>query len=567
MAKYLPPEGYILDETTGLYVNETKITDISGNTMTMVMTFNADTGEFKQKMAEPAVAEPEEPVEELEAPIVEVEEPVAEPEATIVEPKAQGGLKPPPPIPAAMINPAAPPARLQPQPAPQPRPVAQPQPQPAPQPQPQPQPVAHPRPVAQPQPAPQPRPVPQQQPQPMPQSQSVPQPAYNPYMYYGKPAKKSKGGLIAALIIAACLVLGIVIILGVIIFKGRRGVFSVISNRIGTENSTSATSASTNTSADIKQGNNEPERDEYGIPIGLIEIFVKNDEEADFVFHGDKAQGTDLRWLSFFTGEYLITAFDSDNDDIKEIQEVGIYMKSDNDYKYVGHAEYYIDGNDFVICADSLIVPDLDFTRLSSWGKLDYGYYDGTEFNAQCNMKKYVKSGSYDFSPGIKSDEQKPADLFGGTDYATEDEYYQDVYSGNEYTDYYEDEYYEGPQLTNVTVPASHYCGIFYCDDFDTFDRASAPTIALYENGTFEIYANFMEGFCSYYGEFSVEQKGSDIYVNLFNYDALNGVPTTATIKFSANDPDYLWFLDPGFGVMGYRFGDGPFGFYRDMRG
>ena len=545
MAKYLPPEGYILDETTGLYVSETKVTDVSGNTMTMVMTFDAETGEFKQKTEEP----------------VAPEEPVAEPEEPVVEPKPQGGLKPPPPIPAAMINPAAPPERLQPQPAPQPRPVAQPQPQPAPQPQP----VVQPQP--QPQPAPQPRPVPQQQPQPMPQSQPVPQPAYNPYMYYGKPAKKSKGGLITALIIAACLVLGIVIILGVIIFKGRRGDFSVISNRIGTENSTSATSASTNTSADIKQSNNEPERDEYGIPIGLIEIFVKNDEEADFVFHGDKALGTDLRWLSFFTGEYLITAFDSDNDDIKDIQEVGIYMKSDNDYKYVGHAEYYIDGNDFVICADSLIVPDLDFTKLSSWGKLDYGYYDGTEFNAQCNMKKYVKSGSYDFSPGIKSDEQKPADLFGGMDYATEDEYYQDVYSGNEYTDYYEDEYYEGPQLTNVTVPASHYCGIFYCDDFDTFDRASAPTIALYENGSFEIYANFMEGFCSYYGEFSVEQTGSDIYVHLFNYDALNGVPTTATIKFSANDPDYLWFLDQGFGVMGYRFGDGPFGFYRDTRG
>ena len=425
MAKYLPPEGYILDETTGLYVSETKVTDVSGNTLTMVMTFDAETGEFKQKTEEP----------------VAPEEPVAEPEEPVVEPKPQGGLKPPPPIPAAMINPAAPPERLQPQPAPQPRPVAQPQPVVQPQPQPQPQPVAQPRPVAQPQPQPaqQPRPVPQQQPQPMPQSQPVPQPAYNPYMYYGKPAKKKKGGLIAALIIAACLVLGIVIILGVIIFKGRRGDFSVISNRIGTENSTSATSASTNTSADIKQSNNEPERDEYGIPIGLIEIFVKNDEEADFVFHGDKAQGTDLRWLSFFTGEYLITAFDSDNDDIKDIQEVGIYMKSDNDYKYVGHAEYYIDGNDFVICADSLIVPDLDFTKLSSWGKLDYGYYDGTEFNAQCNMKKYVKSGSYDFSPGIKSDEQKPADLFGGTDYATEDEYYQDVYSGNEYTDYYED--------------------------------------------------------------------------------------------------------------------------------
>ena len=128
MAKYLPPEGYILDETTGLYVSETKITDISGNTMTMVMTFDAETGEFKQKMAEPAATEApaeeaeesdvqfEEPVAEPEEPIVEVEEPVAEVEAPVVESEAQGGLKPPPPIPAAMINPAAPPARLQPQP-------------------------------------------------------------------------------------------------------------------------------------------------------------------------------------------------------------------------------------------------------------------------------------------------------------------------------------------------------------------------------------------------------------------------------------------------------------------
>ena len=599
MAKYLPPEGYILDETTGLYVSETKITDISGNTMTMVMTFDADTGEFKQKMAEPAVAEPEEPA-------------VAEPEAPVVEPGTQGGLKPPPPIPAAMINPAAPPVRLQSQPA-TPAPQLQ---SPSAIPAPPPLPAAlqsgtpvQAVPVRQ---APPPPPIPaamtKQAPPPPPVQSPVQQPpvqsalpvqqlstvqqqrppqGYNQYAqpnHYMQPnnfvqpapKKKGKGGAIAVIVIAACLVLGLGVF-AVIKFTGNKvgtdGGFAGLFNKIDRDSTTTVSSSSTSAdtdkkTADTRTNTDTVNTDEYGINQGLIEILVHDDKEADFVFHGDKANGTDLRWLSFFTGKYLITAFDSDNDDIKEIQEVGIYMQNGSDYKYVGHAEYYIDGDDFVICADSLIVPDLDFTRLSSWGKLDYGYYDGTEFSAECDMNKYAKNGSYSFSKGVKSDEQKAADLFGGTGYATEDEYYEQEYYDSGYSnDYYEEEYYEGPKLTNVTVPASHYCGIFYCDDFDTFDRASAPTIALYENGTFEIYANFMEGFCSYCGEFSVEQKGSDIYVNLFNYDALNGVPTTATIKFSANDPDYLWFLDPGFGVMGYRFGDGPFGFYRDMRG
>ena len=125
------------------------------------------------------------------------------------------------------------------------------------------------------------------------------------------------------------------------------------------------------------------------------------------------------------------------------------------------------------------------------------------------------------------------------------------------------EDYSEAPK-GSAGVP-NYYLGIWMDGDFN-FDRASAPTMAFYENGVFEINANFLEGFCNYCGEFDVERKGSEIYLHLHDYGTANGAPATATVKFSDSNPDTCYLMDEGFGMMNYEH-TAPYEFYRDTRG
>jgi hypothetical protein len=156
-----------------------------------------------------------------------------------------------------------------------------------------------------------------------------------------------------------------------------------------------------------------------------------------------------------------------------------------------------------------------------------------------------------------KKEKQKPADLFGGLNTGTysEDEAAMMEAAGEDYS--------EAPK-GSAGVP-NYYLGIWMDGDFN-FDRASAPTMAFYENGVFEINANFLEGFCNYCGEFDVERKGSEIYLHLHDYGTANGAPATATVKFSDSNPDTCYLMDEGFGMMNYEH-TAPYEFYRDTRG
>ena len=48
MSKYNPPEGYLLDQNSGLYYTQVIAEDESGNKSQVVTWFNADTGEYRQ---------------------------------------------------------------------------------------------------------------------------------------------------------------------------------------------------------------------------------------------------------------------------------------------------------------------------------------------------------------------------------------------------------------------------------------------------------------------------------------------------------------------------------------
>ena len=118
----------------------------------------------------------------------------------------------------------------------------------------------------------------------------------------------------------------------------------------------------------------------------------------------------------------------------------------------------------------------------------------------------------------------------------------------------YEEDYAEG-----------QYLGNFIDADID-IPRAFAPVLVFKSDYKFEMMLNFNEGTNMYYGEYYVDSDASTgkTLLHLHGYDTANGIPATATVRFSNNNYDYCEFLDDGFGLMGYS--GAPYGFYRDMR-
>lgn len=199
---------------------------------------------------------------------------------------------------------------------------------------------------------------------------------------------------------------------------------------------------------------------------------------------------------------------------------------------------------------------DGDLDRYTEFIFLVYvPYWDEEHFDTDMyvDVEEPYHSASMDKD---KKEKQKPADLFGGLNKgsSSSDEAAMTEAAGEDYS--------EAPK-GSAGVP-NYYLGIWMDGDFN-FDRASAPTMAFYENGVFEINANFLEGFCNYCGEYDVERKGSEIYLHLHDYGTANGAPATATVKFSDSNPDICYLMDEGFGMMNYEH-TAPYEFYRDTR-
>lgn len=118
---------------------------------------------------------------------------------------------------------------------------------------------------------------------------------------------------------------------------------------------------------------------------------------------------------------------------------------------------------------------------------------------------------------------------------------------------------YSGEYLVNYIV------GVYLAGDVD-IPRAFAPTIELRQDKTFTLWLNFSEGMQSFEGTFTLSEKMfemDDLCVYLTLNETYGMVPQTATILFDSS-PDYCYFMDEGFGLMGYR--DAPYDFYRDER-
>ena len=122
------------------------------------------------------------------------------------------------------------------------------------------------------------------------------------------------------------------------------------------------------------------------------------------------------------------------------------------------------------------------------------------------------------------------------------------------YEEAYEEEYDEG-----------QYLGTFIDADFDII-RAFAPVIVFKQDYKFEMMLNFNDTNTMYYGKYYVEGDAGTGITNIFlhDYGTENGVPASAVVQFRNNDFDYCYFMDEGFGLMGYS--GSPYGFYRDTR-
>ena len=109
------------------------------------------------------------------------------------------------------------------------------------------------------------------------------------------------------------------------------------------------------------------------------------------------------------------------------------------------------------------------------------------------------------------------------------------------------------------------YLGMFIDADFD-IPRAFAPVLYFKDNSQFEMMLNFTEGTQMYYGQYSVEDYSDAgiIYLNLYGYEQYNGIPSEAKVMFNTDNYNTCWFMNDGFGLMGYS---GPsYEFYRDTR-
>ena len=147
-----------------------------------------------------------------------------------------------------------------------------------------------------------------------------------------------------------------------------------------------------------------------------------------------------------------------------------------------------------------------------------------------------VQGESYSTRSSSSGTKQKPADLFLGVDTS-------------------------GSESASDSAVMAESAGEkpFYIAKFATTDPnlqgSSATTIQFYENGTFNLHVNFLEGFCDYNGNYSVQDNGYGVDISLYGYDPKNGVPSTATVSIDYQRVEYLYFLDEGFGMMGYDYG------------
>ena len=84
--------------------------------------------------------------------------------------------------------------------------------------------------------------------------------------------------------------------------------------------------------------------------------------------------------------------------------------------------------------------------------------------------------------------------------------------------------------------------------------EGAEPVISINGNGKMDMTLNFGEGFNSYkciYETSGKEHEMDDLYVYVTVLNPDNGIPSHCTLVFS-DSPDYFYFLDEGFGIMGY---------------
>ena len=155
-------------------------------------------------------------------------------------------------------------------------------------------------------------------------------------------------------------------------------------------------------------------------------------------------------------------------------------------------------------------------------------------------------------------------------DEASNEDFYLDDYNHAETGDYngeiyYETEYYDEEYVGSSYADddsAKAIVGI-YADIEEYMDGFYAPVIEFYEDGVFYINLNFAEWMNSYEGTYttSVSSNG-DVNVYLTFKNPSNGIPSTATVCFYREDDfERCYFLDEGFGLMGYN--DCPYCFER----
>ena len=146
-----------------------------------------------------------------------------------------------------------------------------------------------------------------------------------------------------------------------------------------------------------------------------------------------------------------------------------------------------------------------------------------------------------------KKEKQKPADLFGGlntyeSDYSDDEK--MEIAAGNYGDSDYVPCYLHKFATTDPNLPGD-----------------AATTIEFYENGSFYMHVNFLEGFNDYGGEYKVVENGYGVDIYLSDYGTQNGVPATSTFCIDYQRAEYGYFLEEGFGCMGY--GGAPYEFKR----
>ncbi len=129
-------------------------------------------------------------------------------------------------------------------------------------------------------------------------------------------------------------------------------------------------------------------------PNGLIEIFIYDDGFATLVCHTDLLEGTHVKHLSFYMGDYSISV--DDWDDKGSITQCSIWKKNEDteenvSYSYVADANYNINDPVIAIEADLTQIADLEMTDLVDDISVHVEYYeDGHNYNFDYNINDVV---------------------------------------------------------------------------------------------------------------------------------------------------------------------------------